>query len=214
MKSTDGILAIDGVIPKRAFSIFSGGLDSTLASYKAAYQFLEVIPIFFDWGQKASKEEWKAVCAISSKIKLKEPVSISVPINKWDTSSLTQGNSKIVDPNNFIVYERNLIFISMAASYARAHGGGVLVVGFNKDDAGYDTSAPFVDEINILLNLLNKEFPERKVALYSPLIETDKTEIIQELKHAQLFEMTYSCYASDGPCGKCPACIKKQKNGG
>jgi len=51
-----------------------------------------------------------------------------------------------------MVPERNLVFISLAASYDRAKGGGSLVVGFNQDDGGYDTSQEFVNQINEFFN--------------------------------------------------------------
>lgn len=206
MKSINGTLVVDSNIPQRAFSIVSGGLDSTLATYSATKRGLEVVPLFFNWGQKALKEEWNSVCRLSAKLGLTIPVPIYAPIHQWDTSSLTKGDPGVSDPDNFIVYERNLIFISLAASYARTLGGGILVVGFNKQDAGYDTSPSFVDKLNELLEALNSEIGRRRIGLDAPLIELSKTEIIKQLKEADLFDLTYSCYVSNGPCGKCRAC--------
>ena len=211
MKSINGILVTETSMPDKAFSIVSGGLDSSLATYIAKHRYKEVIPVFFDWGQKALHEEWKAVKLLASKLELTDPVSISIPISNWDNSSLTKGNPSQIDPKNIIVFERNLIFISIAASFARSHGGGTLVVGFNKQDAGYDTKDSFVAEINTLLNQLNKEFPNLPIGLDAPLIQQDKYSIISQLKEVGLFDLTYSCYAAEGPCNKCPACEKRAK---
>ena len=201
----------------KAYSIISGGMDSTLATFLAKKKYSQIAALFIDWGQKSMDDEWAAVQKVCAKLDINKIEKIEVPIYKWDKSSLTQGDRKEVD-DNFMVPERNLIFISLAASYARANGGGSLIVGFNKDDGGYDTSKEFVDQINVFFKQGTKELDGYTgtylhgtvITLEAPLIEYDKKKIVEELKANGLYDLTYTCYAAKGPCGKCKACKKKE----
>ncbi|MCK9196934.1 MAG: 7-cyano-7-deazaguanine synthase [Syntrophales bacterium] len=201
----------------KAYSIISGGMDSTLATFLAKKKYSQIVALFIDWGQKSVDEEWIAVQEICALLEINEIERIEVPIDKWDKSSLTQGDRKEVD-DNFMVPERNLVFISLAASYARANGGGCLIVGFNKDDGGYDTSREFVDQINVFFEKGTKELScyngtylrGTKITLEAPLLGYDKKKIAEELKANDLYNLTYTCYAAKGPCGKCRACKKRE----
>ena len=207
------------MISIKSFCIMSGGVDSALAAYKAKRKYNDVTAVFFDWGQKAVGDEKKAVDSICKAISIKDIKVIKIPISEWDRSELTKGNkTKIMNPRNIIVPERNLIFIAMAASFARTEGGGKLIVGFNKDDAGYDTSIEFVKELNRIFKIGNGGFAgasDRKmrnsqIKVVAPLIKKDKKYIIAKLRKLRLLDKTYSCYAANGPCGKCPACKKRE----
>lgn len=202
---------------KNTYSIISGGMDSTLATYIAKEKYDEVVAIYFDWGQKSSKDEYIAVQKICNRLEIDSIITIYVPINEWDKSCLTQGDPKVID-NDFMVPERNLIFISLAASYARANGGGIIIVGFNKDDGGYDTNEKFVRQLNGFFKQGSddlKSFSESylygtAIKIEALLINFDKARIKMELEKAGLFDLTYSCYAASGPCGKCSACKKRE----
>lgn len=203
----------------KAYSIVSGGMDSTLATFLAKDKYSNIVALFFDWGQKSVEDEWEAVQKVCEKMKINEIEKIEVPIDKWDKSSLTKGDRNKVN-DNFMVPERNLIFISLAASYARANGGGDLIVGFNKDDGGYDTSKKFVEQINLFFRQGTEELEKSTgtylhgtvINLTAPLIEYNKGKIIEQLKANSLYELTYTCYAANGPCKKCKACKKRQES--
>lgn len=207
---------------KKAYCIMSGGMDSSLsaawATKEAAYDRVE--SVFFDWGQKSVKEELKAVKAICERLGIEPPQEIKIPISTWDQSSLTQGEPNQVDNDNFMVPERNLVFISIASSYARAKGGGDLIVGFNRDDGGYDTKQGFVDQLNNLFDDGSADLRDEggylqgtEIRLVAPLMGKNKIEIRTELKEMGLFPLTYSCYAANGPCGKCRACVNRNREG-
>ncbi len=199
---------------KKAYCIMSGGMDSSLSAVWAKKkQYDEIESLFFDWGQKSAEKELKAVKAICKSLSIKVIEEIKVPISDWDKSSLTKGDRDIISNDNFMVPERNLIFISIAASYVRAKGGGHLIVGFNKDDGGYDTKQDFVDQLNTLFQDGNKELKNvsnyllgTEIELVAPLLKKNKLEIKGELEEMGLFSLTYSCYAANGPCMKCKAC--------
>ncbi len=207
-------------MPTKAYSIMSGGMDSALATSWAQRNYDEVVILFFDWGQKSVKEEWASAHKICEKlgIPVENVERIKVPIHRWDKSSLTNGDPETVDNDNFMVPERNLMFISLAASYARANGGGDLIVGFNQDDGGYDTDEKFVADINEFFKQGTEDLKGESgylsgtvINLVAPIIAKNKPQIREELKAQGLFELTYSCYAANGPCGRCRACQKRGK---
>lgn len=200
-----------------AFSILSGGMDSTLATYLSIKNYKRTVAIFFDWGQKSLEEEFSAVKKICENLKIQKIEKIEAPIYKWDKSCLTQGDRFSAD-DDFMVPERNLVFISIAASYARANGGGTIIVGFNRDDGGYDTTKIFIEQINSIFRQGTEDLKSNtdsylcnsEIKLDAPLIGYSKTKIEKELIEIGLFDLTYTCYAANGPCGKCPACKKRE----
>lgn len=201
-----------------AFYIMSGGMDSTLAAYESKHKYYRNTAIFIDWGQKAVKEEQEAVENICQELDISGPEIIRIPIEQWDKSELTQGEkTKIVQDNNIMVPERNLAFLAIAGSFARANGGGDLIVGFNKADCGYDAKGDFVEAVNKILHHENKELEDADITyirnselnLVAPLLDKDKKYIFDKLKENGLLELTYSCYAANGHCKKCPACKRR-----
>jgi 7-cyano-7-deazaguanine synthase len=192
---------------KIAYPILSGGIDSTLATIIAKESFTVVRPIFFDYGHKARKMEWKTVNKICRKLKIEKPEKIKIDMF-WDESYLTKGN----DVDKFIMHGRNLIFISLASSFVRTKSGGTIIAGFNKSDAGFDTSEHFVALVRKLLEQENMDASsaDKKVKISVPLMNLEKREIISEYKKLgmeSILNLTYSCYSgSKKPCGACHAC--------
>jgi 7-cyano-7-deazaguanine synthase len=197
---------------KIAYTILSGGIDSTLATIIAKEKYKTAKSIFFDYGQKARDMEWKAANSICSALGIEKPENVKIDLH-WDESYLT----KEKDNKKFIMHGRNLIFIALALSFVRTKGGGVIITGFNKSDAGFDTSEKFVAMIsNILENENNDASSEgKRVTLVSPLIELEKVQIINEFKNRKMediLKLTYSCYAgTEPPCGVCHACKNRSE---
>ena len=207
----------------KAFFIMSGGMDSTLAAIEVRECYHWHNAIFFDWGQKALEKEQKAVTDICRELGFPPPIIIKIPIDQWDKSELTQGDKKNIGNNgNIMVPERNFAFIAVAASFARASGGGDLIVGFNSADCGYDAKEDFVTAVNKIFEHENKELEDAQITyirnsnieLKAPLLEKDKQYIYDKLRASGLLDLTYSCYVANGPCGICPACQRRNVCGG
>ncbi len=204
--------------PRTAFCIMSGGMDSTLAMVDAKKKYKDIRILFFDWGHKAVKEEFEAIKKICKNKKIRihtnKIVRIKVPIHEWDKSVLTKGDPKDAAGENILVPERNLVFISLAASYARANGGGVLIVGFNYDERNYyDTNPKFVENLNTVFKYCNKK-ADGKIEIDDIVHDKNKIQIKNELNNLGILKLTYSCYAAGGPCNgirKCKACLKRSK---
>jgi 7-cyano-7-deazaguanine synthase len=206
---------------RKAFCIMSGGLDSGLAAYEAVNNFgcENVKAIFFDWGQKAINEELAAVKSICNALNIELLKKIIVQLNEWDTSSISQNFNGIIKEDSIAVSERNLVFLSLAASYARTKGGGELYVGFNASDNGFDTKDEFVNKLNMLFEFENDalkgidpcSIKDTNIKVIAPLLGCEKTTIIRKMKEIGLYDMAYSCYYANGPCNKCLACMNRDK---
>jgi len=189
----------------------SGGMDSTVILYKAVEKFgaQNVFGLSYDYGQRHKRE-----------LKLAEYHVKKLNINKWQiidtkfikalapTSSLTNDNIDTPDirqiageaqPKSYVP-NRNMIFLSIAASYAEALGADIVYHGATKIDslAGYwDASLEFLPMINNVLSL-NRE---TRIVIEAPLIKMDKADIVKEgIRLRVKFSKTYTCYSGKNLC--------------
>jgi len=200
---------------KKVIVTLSGGMDSAVLLYKAAELFREVHTVTFDYGQRHDKE---LVAAKKQLLNAKHDFPNVTFTNKLldvkyikdiaPTSSLTNDdidtpNVKDImgeaQPKSYVPF-RNLMFISILASYAEAVKASEIWYGAAEADslAGYwDGSAEFVNEMNNLTSL-NREY---KVTLVAPLIKMSKKDIVLDgVSLGVNFEDTYTCYSGEYPC--------------
>ncbi|MDL2283036.1 7-cyano-7-deazaguanine synthase QueC [Odoribacter sp. OttesenSCG-928-G04] len=205
---------------KKAIVLLSGGLDSTITLFLAQSQgFDEIYAISFKYGQKHDKE---LLCAqhIAQKAKVKEHKIVELMLNQWKGSSLTDDEITIKDgdvnrtdiPDTYVP-ARNMVFLSVAASYADALGVSDIFIGVSEVDySGYvDCRQEFIDAMEAAINLgtvLGAE-KKQKITLHAPFMHMTKAEEIK--KGVELgvdFGLTWSCYRGDEkPCGKCDSCL-------
>jgi 7-cyano-7-deazaguanine synthase len=190
----------------------SGGMDSVVLLHKAVELVgsKNVYTLTFDYGQRHSKELECAEYHIKHAQCTAQHKTINASFIKQlaPTSSLT--NNDIATPNiheiageaqpKSYVPNRNMIFLSIAASYAEAVGASVVYHGATKVDslAGYwDASPEFLPTINAIL-ALNRE---NRVTIEAPLITMDKADIVKEgIRLKVQFSKTYTCYSGEDEC--------------
>ena len=210
--------------PEKALIILSGGLDSTAALYMSLKNYSITCCVFFNYGQKAYKEEYKACKRLTSKLKL-NLIKIDIPWpNIYSQSALTSKNIVIpeLDTSDLkdkiklkrtalqvMVYNRNMIFISIAARIAAELNCSRLITGFNREEAQTfpDNSKEFLKSINKTLNISLKP---KKVKVISPTINMTKKQIVKYcLKKDYSLNTVYSCYKGERiMCGKCESCVR------
>jgi 7-cyano-7-deazaguanine synthase len=185
--------------------LFSGGLDSTVLLYDLLDQGAHVHCLLFDYGQRHSKELRYAAktCA-----KLSLPFDrIELPHKLFGRSSLTT-NSGPLTGKATVVPNRNMVMLSMAASFALSCGGTAITWAVNADDeATYpDCRIEFYRAMNAALRICDN----RRMEIHAPYLTGGKTkvEIVRlGLRLNVPFEETWSCYmGGDEPCGECGAC--------
>jgi 7-cyano-7-deazaguanine synthase len=118
-------------------------------------------------------------------------------------------------PPNTLVEGRNMLFLTYAAIFAKAHGIQDLVTGVGQTDySGYpDCREEFVVSLNQTLNLA-MDYPFK---LHTPLMWKDKADAWKMADELCIFDLvrykTVTCYngiPGDG-CGKCPSCLLRNK---
>lgn len=200
---------------KKVIVTLSGGADSAVLLYKAAEMFKEVHTVTFDYGQRHSKELEAAEKQLLN-AKMDYPnvtftnklLDVRYIKDIAPTSSLTNNNIDTpnvkdimgeAQPKSYVPF-RNLMFLSILASYAEAVKASEIWYGAAEADslAGYwDSSNEFINSFNGL-TALNRE---TVIKLVAPLVKMSKKAIV--LAGVSLgvnFGDTYTCYSGEYPC--------------
>ena len=209
---------------KKAISVFSGGLDCTVATcvYDNDY---EIHAITFNYGQKAFAQELKASKKICEKMGWTHEV-IDLPwLSDISNSSLnTDDNIPEVSEDdlddldkssetasNVWVPARNTVFTSIALSYAESIGAEIIIVGWNNEEGLTfpDNSEEFLNEFNELIKVGSPD----KIRIEAPAINLNKEELVElGVKVGAPMKLSYSCYkGEDEPCGVCESCVRRNR---
>ncbi len=208
----------------KAIVLLSGGLDSTVALYKAqADGFDELYALSFDYGQRHARE-LECARAAAGKIGVVAHHVVSLKLDLWGGSSLTdkgmmveEGNMNSQEIPNTYVPARNMIFLSVAASLAEAVGARDIYIGVSEVDySGYvDCRRDFIEAMEQAINkgtVCAVEHHE-KITIHAPFIHKTKAEEIRLGRHLGVdFDLTWSCYnGGEKPCGMCDSCLLRAK---
>ncbi len=202
---------------KKAIVLLSGGLDSAVGLYLAKKQGFDCFCLIFDYGQRHKKE-------IECAKKLAKQARCQFKIIKLDLASgacallnkkinFAQGAKGI--PNTYVP-ARNIIFLSLAFSYAETLGAKAVFIGAHAHDySGYPDCRPeFYRAFKKAIAVGTKSGVEKNsIRLAIPLIHMNKVEIIKlGARLGVPFKLTWSCYrGGNKPCGKCDSCYYRAK---
>jgi 7-cyano-7-deazaguanine synthase len=208
---------------KKAVVLLSGGLDSTIAIHLAKSEGFEVYALSFNYGQKHSKE---VECAktIAKKVGAVEHNIVTLQLNLWGGSSLTDSNREVengdvtrTDIPQTYVPARNMVFLSVAASYAEAIGAQDIFIGVSEVDySGYvDCREEFIRSMETTINkgtVMGAELG-KKITIHTPFINKTKAEEIALGEQLEVdWSLTWSCYrGGEKPCGTCDSCLLRAK---
>ena len=121
-------------------------------------------------------------------------------------------NEKLEDSADKVwVPGRNLVFTSIATSFAEANGAEIIIVGWDKEEAVNfpDNSKEFLNSFNETIAIGSKD----NIEIKAPLIELNKKEIVELGKKLNApMELSYSCYNSGNiHCGICESCLRRKR---
>ena len=211
---------------KNAMVLCSGGLDSVVVAYSIKNKYRKLKLLFFDYGQRALKEEEKCVREISKKLnsnfeKVKLPwlgdISTAMLNRECEFRETTEKDlGKKEDLLTWWVPCRNSIFLINALAFAESEflknkERYDIIIGLkNEGEAHFkDTTERFIKKIN---NLVKDATNDGDYEIIAPLIKLDKPEVIKLGEKLKIpFELTYSCYIENGHCGKCLNCMLRKK---
>ena len=207
---------------KKAIVLFSGGLDSTTVLAKALSENYDVTALTIDYKQRHMYE-----LEASRKILVKYPdvkhIIFKIDLAKIGGSALTDEKINVpltestgIPPT--YVPARNIIFLSIACSYAEKLDINNIFIGVNSIDySGYPDCRPeFIESFQKMVNLGTKYGVEQKgIKIHTPLIRMSKSEIIKYGTALNVdYSMTVSCYSLNSigqACGVCDACRFRKK---
>ena len=202
---------------ERAVCLLSGGLDSATVLAIALSKGFECHAISFSYGQRHERE-------LDSSRKIAEHFGVDRVISEIDlrhiAKSALTGHGEVQRrelneisneiPNTYVP-SRNIIFLSIAASYAESIGARHVFIGANAIDySGYPDCRPgFYNAFERALNLGTKSGLEEGFRIHVPLQFLKKSEIIKLGTDLGVpYEFTTSCYeGGEEACGQCDSCI-------
>lgn len=203
-----------------AVVVFSGGQDSTTCLAWAQKKFSKVVALSFDYGQRHREAELGAAKAIADIADVPHRIVDIQSFSSLSPSALTRGEIAVAMdgglgglPSTFTP-GRNLVFLTLAASFAVGAGIRDLVTGVCQTDySGYpDCRRETIDAIEtaVRLGVASADF-----RIHTPLMFLTKAETVQladELGALPLLAFSHTCYFGRRPaCGQCPACKLRLK---
>ena len=208
----------------KAIVLLSGGLDSAVALHYAKSQgFDELYALSFDYGQRhateleCARQQAKNIGVIAHNV-------INLQLNLWGGSALTDPDMQVengdVDRDDIpttYVPARNMVFLSVAASFAEAVGARNIFIGVSEVDySGYvDCREEFITAMEQAINkgtvcAVEENSP---IKVHAPfLYKTKSQEIKLGMELGVDFAHTWSCYnGGERPCGTCDSCLLRAK---
>ncbi|MDO8870843.1 MAG: 7-cyano-7-deazaguanine synthase QueC [Methanobacteriaceae archaeon] len=210
---------------KKAISVLSGGLDSTVAT-SALKEEYEIHALTFDYGQRSAKMEIESSKQICQKLGIKHTVMDLSWLGKLGKSALTDHENEVpqlesdkLDDKEICdetarkvwVPGRNVVFTAIATAFAEAEDAEIIIVGWDLEEAVTfpDNSREFLEAFNKTLEIGTLE----GVQIEAPVIDLNKNEIVEmgETVDAPM-EMSYSCYMGEEQhCGLCESCMRRKR---
>lgn len=209
---------------KKAISVLSGGLDCTVATSVYAKDY-DIHAITFNYGQKSFERELEASKKICDKMGFEHSV-IDLPwLAQISNSSLNTAeeipeikeeelddikkSSKTA--SSVWVPARNMVFTSIATSFAESIGAEIIIVGWDAEEAATfpDNSKEFLNAFNELIKIGSPE----NIKIEAPAINLNKEEIVKlGLDVGAPMEISYSCYVGrEKHCGVCESCMRRKR---
>ena len=184
--------------------LLSGGLDS------AAIAAIErpARALFVDYGQVAAEAERAGAHAVAEYLDI-ELEETSVNLAGLGSGTLTGTQPVLHAPTPEWFPYRNQFLVTIGAAHATQLGLKAVILGLVEGDAERhaDNTARFMTSINKLVS-----DQEHEIRVIAPHARTPSHELLIDSDlPVEVLQLTYSCYAADGPCGECPGCIRRDK---
>ncbi len=200
---------------EKAVVILSGGMDSSTLLYDVINQGYETYALSFNYNQKHSKE---LDCAKSTCDKLDvdfKLLDLSL-LNQIAPSALTRDDIEVPEGHyedknmkQTVVPNRNMVMISLAASYAIGIKAKHLFYGAHDGDHEiyFDCRKVFVESMQKSIELCD----EIGLKLHASYIDIDKGDIAIKGKELNVdYSLTWTCYKGlDKACGLCGSCQER-----
>ena len=208
-----------------AVVLLSGGADSATCVAFAKRSGYSIYALTLDYGQR-HREELDKASRLAESFGVAEHKILKVDLASIASSSLTghgeveQGRNAAEMSSNIpstYVPARNIVFLSLALSWAESVGGSDIFIGVNAlDYSGYPDCRPeFIESFEKMARLGTKGGTEgAEITIHTPLLRLSKAEIFKLGTDLGVdFGMTHSCYSpvNGRPCGLCDSCQLRRR---
>lgn len=189
----------------------SGGMDSTVLSYKLAKENKNAVILFIDYGQHYKEKEYQTLLHVlpTEYVGNVRVIKIDDVYRESNSRMIVEANlwkDNVVAEDLYLPY-RNILFISLASAYAQSMGIKDVYTAFiNSNHAKeIDCSMEFFAKLERLL------FEYGSIKIKMPFREMTKIEVAKlGINLRAPIEITYSCQVNaETPCGACPNCVDR-----
>jgi len=194
--------------------LLSGGIDSTTLLHSLVDDGTSVYAVSFRYGQMHDKELEYAMR--QARLHCESNRIIDLP-DIFAGSALTgdrpmpEGNYTDASMRQTVVPNRNMVFLSIAASIAIQRKAEAIAYAAHADDFGTypDCRREFVEAMGAAIKVCDFAPPR----LYVPFLDLRKRDIVALGRDLGIdYAQTWSCYAGgEEPCGKCGACSARNE---
>ena len=206
-----------------ALVLLSGGMDSSTLVHHVArdLEYHALWTLAFNYGQRHVRElecaAWQAEAAGAKVHRVVDLAFLGELLQ--GATTLVQGGAAVPDladvteterdqPPTYVP-NRNMMLLSVAASYAEANGIQDVYYGAQAvDEYGYwDCTKEFLQRINAVLALNRRQ----AVTIHAPFLDKRKADLLDMGRRLGVdYRHTWSCYRGESkPCGACPTCVER-----
>jgi 7-cyano-7-deazaguanine synthase len=203
---------------ERAIALVSGGLDSVVSLAVADKEMVVRLVLFCDYGQRSASRERAAVIDLAGyyglpfhEVDVTWLRELSPPGIRGSTGSNGDmggagSDDDLVTLDSVWIPNRNGVLINIAAAFAESYGCGVVVTGFNREEAVEfpDNSTEYVEAANRSLGYSTR----LGVRVVSFTLDLTKRGIIEKgVELSVPLSGIWSCYREgEVMCGMCASC--------
>jgi len=203
-----------------AVVLLSGGLDSTVTAAQALDDGFDVHALTIQYGQRHERE-LRAAREVARAVDAREHEVLDIDLSAFGGSALTDDEIDVphdrsedeIDEGIPVTYvpARNLVFLSVAGSFAETRDADRVYIGANAVDfSGYPDCRPtFIEAFENALRMGTKRGVEGDpIQIEAPLINLPKERIVElGMDLDAPLEHTWTCYeGGEQQCGTCDAC--------
>lgn len=182
----------------------SGGLDSTVCLKIFQRQGLKALPVFINYGQRNLEYEFASLQDNCNDHQLQQPMVFDLSSFGRNIRTGLTSDSKDVVADAFTP-NRNLLFLTVAASVAHDKGCNSVALGFLTAQ-----SAVFPDQTDTFLAKAQEMLTislGTQLRIIAPLRDFTKADVVRTARELGVVRH-YSCHLGGIPCGHCIACLE------